>query len=178
MGEEAPKTRNPLLLLLDLLKAVSGVLGLASLVDNWFNDALKWKQFAQALIDFYRSVVDPVFGFLLGWLPLEIPRYVHDLLVIALLIGASFASGLRLVESFSDELRHNRARVVLVPLFAVASSLLIGVTFPIFLAMHLLRKNPPPPNISEEGKLGLRWLAANVLGFVVLLALGARWNAS
>lgn len=75
--------KNPLNRIWNIFSQVSGVISLASLS----GDIIAWKGFISNVVDSYRNLVDPVFGFVFSWFPFHVPRFVHDYFIIALIFS-------------------------------------------------------------------------------------------
>ncbi|MGI9517290.1 MAG: hypothetical protein ACR2NP_09605 [Pirellulaceae bacterium] len=73
-----------------MFSAVMAVLGLSSLTET----LVSWKGFIQNIVATYQEIVHPVFQFLFGWFPFEIPTFVFDYLTIGIFVGIVSANGL------------------------------------------------------------------------------------
>jgi len=77
---------NPLKSIWNWFSTISGIVGLASLLDN----LLVWKGFIGKFIGFYQSLIYPIFNFLFTWVPFSIPNYVYDYLVLGIIVAGSY----------------------------------------------------------------------------------------
>jgi len=62
---------------------VGTIISLASL----FDDVVAWGPFIRAMIAAYRRIIDPVWSFLLGWLPFHMPPWTHDYFTLTALMS-------------------------------------------------------------------------------------------
>ena len=69
----------------NVFSTISGVASLASLAD----DIIAWKGFLSEAVNFYKSFVYPFFDLFLLWLPVAIPTYIYDYLVIGIITASS-----------------------------------------------------------------------------------------
>ena len=79
--------QNPLITLWNVLGSIGGAISLSSMVENWFENILKWKGFIETLVNSYREVTEPIFDLFFGWLPFVVPAWVNDYLVFGVIIG-------------------------------------------------------------------------------------------
>lgn len=64
---------------------VGTVVSLASL----FDDVIAWGRFIREMIAAYRGLVEPLWSFVLGWLPLRVPDWAHDYLTLNSLMSVA-----------------------------------------------------------------------------------------
>ena len=77
---------NPLLAIWRVISTISGIIGMVALAD----DVVAWKSFLPKIVASYKSIVHPIFEFLLGWIPVvNIPNWIHDYLFIGVLVAGS-----------------------------------------------------------------------------------------
>ncbi|MEM8931092.1 MAG: hypothetical protein AAGE94_07945 [Acidobacteriota bacterium] len=89
-----PNDKNPLKSVWTWFSTISGIVSLASMVDN----LVAWKGFIEALVLHYQRLVYPVFDLMLAWLPFQIPRALCDYLVLGCIVGGSYIRTLSSVE--------------------------------------------------------------------------------
>lgn len=53
---------------------ILAITSLASCADQF----VVWISFLQEFIEFYRSIIDPIFSFIFNWLSFDVPRWVND----------------------------------------------------------------------------------------------------
>ena len=82
--------KNPLVGLWNIFSILSGILGLASIVE----DFTKWQGYIETIISAYRNIVHPVFELLFSWVWFMIPTIFYDYMVIGLLVTISFLRAL------------------------------------------------------------------------------------
>jgi hypothetical protein len=154
---------NPLLTLWNVLGTVGGIISLSSMVQNWFDDLIRWKGFLFDIVASYRAVVEPAIDFLFGWLPFTVPYWLGDYFIFGVLtVTAMFRAlgkdgGPRRLEQWA----FNR-------IFYFAFWPLMFVWW----LMLFFSKNTHAGYY--QTRFFLLWLSTLVLGLVVLLAINSQ----
>lgn len=196
--EQIHEPKNPLITLWNLLGSVGGVISLSSLVQNCFDDLLRWRGFISDVVESYRSIVAPIFDFLFGWM-VGPPDWLVDYIVVGLLLFISLERGLGtapdsslkaelLAEGYTpSELRKFRKDHTYFqhPLAAFLEllarrfmlALIQSPFWPIYLIIAcswLLRFGSSYKERRSELLRGAQWFGAIVLGLTVLLAVNSQ----
>ena len=174
------KPRNPLTTLWNILSVACGIIGLSSMVQNGFNDLLKWEAFIGDIIEAYRSITVPVFEFLFGWLPFSVTAFIGDYLVMGTIVSASFHraigyEGQRIGASVPENLAIVFMIAITWNLIAVLVLLrLLEAVFQPFL-IRIFDWQMDAFKIDDRvAKLAAYWFGAIALGVAVLLAINSQ----
>ena len=196
--EQTQQPKNPLIRLWNILGIFGGIISLSSMVQNWFDDLLKWRGFILEVVESYRAIVTPVFEFLFGWM-FDVPTWLVDYIVIGVLIFFSAVRGLGVSPPPSLELelrmeghsssdlsefrtdytyfRHPAVAFVELVLRRFLLALFQSPIWPIYVIISvvwLFRFGNENKVRSSELLRGAQWFGATVLGFVVLLAINSQ----
>lgn len=144
MSDQGP---NPLRILWNFLGTIGGVISLASLAEDWFSKALKWKGFIAQVVQAYQSIVHPVAELLFGWLPCQWPLIVGDYLVLGLLYSASHVRGMEPPSrSYLSEWRARGWSITQYYLYELLFGISIAAVWPIAAFLHFVQYgNPTDP---------------------------------
>ena len=181
--EKEQPYRNPFLSLWNILGTTGGIISLSSMVENWTNDLIQWKGFILSIITSYREIARPIFLFLFAWVPFHVPFWVHDYLVLGLIVAGSEFRAVK------DNWGRNKVKIKLWPISfqvdEVARDFVVNLNFwPVLLITYLHRvylheKRRRRPTFVKHNPAILHGyrvtmlIAAVTLGFVVLLAVNA-----
>lgn len=191
LREEKPATKNPLVRLWDLIRSFGAIIGLSSMVQNWFDDLFAWKGFIASIIESYRSIIEPIMDFLFGWLPWTIPMWVGDYLSIGLIWSFGFIlalvrlSGVSRREAVHDVLLFP---VMFTPFWPLVVLMTVALVFTPDPNGPRWAYNPDSDRTREEqiqvclnnrryGREALWSIAAVFIGTVVLLAINTQLGA-
>ncbi len=181
------KTKNPLNRIWNIFCQVSGVISLASLLSN----IIAWKGFIADIVYNYRSLIDPVFGLLFGWLPFHVPRFFHDYFVIASIFTIGW---MKSIESNDPHFWGDPQKMPLFPdrlinltvgrvLFLIKNIILFPINFiivwPIGILFHRVQSSQETvKQIGIETTGTYQWAAAIFFGLLLLLIINlaiSRW---
>jgi hypothetical protein len=79
------KNRHPIITVWSILGTISAILSLSSISQNF----VEWKGFIHDLILFYQQLTHPIYQFVFGWLPINIPTELFDYMTIGIIVAIS-----------------------------------------------------------------------------------------
>jgi len=174
------KPSNPIEKLWNWFGTVGGIIALSSMAETWASDIVGWKGFIGVLIHSYQTAVHPIFKFLLGWLPFDVPTFLIDYLVIGLIVLSSIykARTIELRGAIADWAtpEYSQRKGILFSVLFVANIITI-VIWPVVVYMAVAvvfgganeNSDEYNPDINESQML--QWVGAVIFGFVLLLIL-------
>ena len=97
------KNTNPLRALWNTLGTIGGIISLSSMIQNWADDLFKWKGFIRSLMTGYEAIIRPFFSFIFGWLPIDVPFWLHDYLVFGTIVAIAEYRVFKIYVNYSRE---------------------------------------------------------------------------
>ena len=144
--------RGPFWKMLDILSKFLGILGLSNLAQSTVDDLMAWKGFLGTIFDAYRMVIGAAWYFLTGWLPIAIPVWIADYLVV----GSLYLTCLRITYQHG---------------VGIVSSSLVVLMWPPMLAATVFTavtgRGPHDPTMEAYV---LQWALTIVVGSALLLS--------
>lgn len=171
-AQQGHRRGNPLRSLWNALGTIGGVVTMSSMAESWLSDLFRWQGFIRTIVDGYRSLVQPIFEFLFGWILSPVPFWIGDYIVLGVLCTTSFHKAF--MEQFIDEPMTFDDRLL------VGGLAFLGVflwPYIVFISLRPYLSRHPYDRMEDLRSLSRRtalWLAAIVLGLVVLLAINTR----
>jgi hypothetical protein len=148
-----------------VISTVLAVTSFSSLSEGW----VQWSDLILNVIQSFRNLTHPIWDFLLGWLPIEIPGAFKDYLSFGMIWSSSFFKGFLDISCLGLPGKNYFENVI--------GFLVMGISWPYFwlwLLKPKLVSNNPLNNRNRPIYILLRqmvqkWLAINVICFVLLL---------
>ena len=160
---------NPLILLWNTLGTIGGIISIASMLQKWNEDLVKWKGFILTIIETYQQIIRPIFEFLSAFLPFNIPPFFQDYLVFGCIIAVSEFRAMRKREK--SKLYIHLLKLLFWP-FVLA---VIIYTYPEYIRKYLSRQKRPTfvqHNLEIQRTVNTSiWLLTVILGTSILLSI-------
>ena len=177
------KARNPLTVLWNVFSTICGIAAFSSMTQNLFSDLLAWEGFIRSIFEGYRAITEPVFNFLFGWFPFPVPLWVGDYLTFSTILLAASIKGresarleferatrpVRIESGITVTITMNK--ISYIDYFRYFVRLIFWPIYSIMIVSDLISQRD-----NFEGTIALwicKWLAAVLLGFVILLTINA-----